>query len=78
MKFEEIVVQLNARGVLLDHLGQIEDAQLWSVNVRKKGSTNQGYGIGVTIEEAVRKALSNTRDRFDSSPRVKKRKRVRL
>jgi hypothetical protein len=76
MDFEEILESLAARGVLLDHLGQLKNGKLWSVTVRKKGSTTTGYGTGKTIKLAVKEALANTRDSFDPKPKPKK-KRIR-
>lgn len=77
MKFEEILEQLNARSVLLDHLGQIRDGKEWSATVRKKGSTNIGYGCGKDIREAVKVALSTMRDRLNPVTKPK-RKRNRI
>lgn len=69
--------QLAARNVYLDHLGQMRDGREWSATVRKKGSTNIGYGCGKDIEEAVKAAIATMRDRLD--PAVKpRRKRNRI
>lgn len=77
MTFEEIVESLSARGVLLDHLGQLKNGKLWSATVRKKGTTSTGYGTGKDIHRAVKEALASTRDTFDPAVR-KKKKRVRV
>jgi hypothetical protein len=87
MTFEQVLGQLNKKGVLLSGLSQIEDGKLWSANVRKKGTTKQGYGRGKTIEKAVRQALGAMRDPFDpkgykdaerNPKEPEKRKRVRI
>jgi hypothetical protein len=75
--FEEILKSLSARGVFLDHLGQLKNGKLWSATVRKKGTTSTGYGTGKNIKLAVKGALTNMRDTFD--PKLKpKKKRVRV
>lgn len=87
MEFEEILSSLNNRGIMLDHLSQIEDGKKWSACVRKKGSTKMGYGNGKTIEKAVKEALGKMRDSMDpkgwkdivrNPEGPKKRKRVRV
>lgn len=87
MTFEQVLEQLNKKGILLNNLSQIEDGKVWSASVRKKGTTKQGYGRGKTIEKAVRQALVAMRDSFDpkgfkdveQNPKEpEKRKRVRI
>lgn len=85
MTFEEIVKQLNGKGMLLDTLSQIEDGKIWSVRVRQKGTTKYGYGSAKIIEKAVKEALGNMRDPYtykwnkvEVNPKEQKRKRVRM
>lgn len=77
MRFEDILKQLNARSVFLDHLGQLKNGKEWSATVRKKGSTNIGYGCGKDVEQAVKAALSGMRDRLNPVTKPK-RKRNRI
>lgn len=89
MDFEEVLASLSSRGILLDHLGQVEDGKKWSACVRKQGTTKMGNGYGKTVDGAVKAALSVMRDRFSvtewkkmaapvNPTEPKKRKRVRV
>lgn len=86
MNFESVIENLKKKSFLLDSLGQTNDGKKWSANVRKKGTTKQGYGYGKNFETAIKEAIKNMKDPFDpktpkghvKNPKQKSKRRIRL
>lgn len=62
LSFEEIVSQLNSKGIKITSLAQIEDG--WTVSLRTKNNFSAPYGSGKTIQDAVALALANLKSQM--------------
>lgn len=64
MKFEEVVADLNKRGIFMLDLTQLENGTAWSVRLWSKSKQTTPSARGKTVEQAVKAALILLREQM--------------